>query len=383
MASPTQIRVMISSRCNDPVIPGGHAGTFTDLRRTLKGKLEGEKLFGSQLFDVWINEDAPPAEGSSDAWEACLEQVRRADIVIVLYNGNSGWAKEGGEVGICHEELATALSTAPAKVRIIGLPVPAMKGPGNERNKRFQKYVELQARFWRTAKDGDEAIKLAEASLREAVADMVQLGGREAKKGKFTAGEALDWSRLNFSKRRDMIKSTLRDALSSRQGSEIKQSHVFVRVEEKPVLMVCDGIPAAMSVAAAREMVGQPFLRDHELADVLVGDRVGPVHVIGCHRSVSEAQAMRQLGFPDATIVSPPFGVYVADPVQKIQLLFLTNCRDDTGTRHAVQRAFEWLLQSGEGPMLTTRAEGRTRIVKAIAMESSRDAAGKKAARPR
>jgi len=370
MASPTQIRVMISSRCNDPVILGGNTRTFTDLRRKLKEELEGEKVFGSQLFDVWINEDAPPGEGSIDAWEACLEQVRRADILIVLYNGNSGWAKEGGEVGICHEELATALSTAPAKVRMISLPVQPAKGPGSDRNKRFQKYVESQARFWRTAEDGDDAIKIAKASLREAVAEMVQLGGREAKKGKYTVGEALDWSRLDFSRRRDIIKSTLRDALASRQGSEIKESHLFVRVDEKPVLMVCDGIPAAMSVAAAREMVGQPFLRDHELAGVLVGDRVGPVHVIGCHRSVSEAQAMKQLGFPDATIVSPPFGVYVADPIQKIQLLFLANCRDDTGTRYAVQRAFEWLFQSGEGPMLTKRAEGRARIVKAISMES-------------
>jgi hypothetical protein len=369
MATPTQIRVMISSRCNDPVVLGGNPRTFTDLRRQLKEELEGQKVFGSQLFDVWINEDAPAEEGSVDAWETCLEQVRRADIVIVLYNGNSGWAKEGGEVGICHEELATALSSAPAKVRMIGLPVQPTKGLGNQRHERFQKYVESQARFWRTAENGDEAVKLVKASLREAVAEMVQLGGREAKKGKYTVGEAMDWSRLDFSRRREIIKSTLRDALTDRQGSEIRESNLFVRVDQKPVLMVCDAIPAAMGVAAAREMVGQPFLRDHELADALIGDRVGPVHVIGCHRSVSEAQAMRQLGFPDATIVSPPFGVYVADPIQKIQLLFLSNCRDETAARHAVQRAFEWLLQSGEGPLLTKRAQGRARIVKAIAME--------------
>ncbi len=121
-------------------------------------------------------------------------------------------------------------------------------------------------------------------------------------------------------------------------------------------------------------VVGQPFLRDHELVGLLDKDAVGPVHLIGCHRSVTEAQAMKQLGFPDATIVSPPFGVYVADPIQRIQILFLANCRDDTTTRHALQRAFEWLLQTGEDQRLAARAAIRTRIVKTIALEDAQAA---------
>src|SRR5438067_2322605 len=125
--------------------------------------------------------------------------------------------------------------------------------------------------------------------------------------------------------------------------------------------MKSHAIPAAISVASAREMVGQPFLRNHELVDLLPKDGIGPVHLIACHRSVTEGQAMKQLGFPDATIVSPPFGVYVADPIQRIQLLFLANCRDDRSTRHAVQRAFEWLAQTGEGERLAARAEARAR----------------------
>jgi len=124
-----------------------------------------------------------------------------------------------------------------------------------------------------------------------------------------------------------------------------------------------------MTVASAREMVGQPFLRDYESADLLKGERGGPIHLIACHRSVTEAQAAKQLGFPDATIVSPAFGVYVADNIQKIQMVFIANCRDETSTRHGVQRFFEWLEQSGEAKLLSDRAASRARIVQAIAAE--------------
>ena len=76
------------------------------------------------------------------------------------------------------------------------------------------------------------------------------------------------------------------------------------------------------------------------------------------------------LGFPDATIVSPPFGVYVADKIQKIQLVFLANCRDDTAVRHGVQRFFDWLEQSNEGLLLQKRAAARARIIRIIADEA-------------
>ena len=92
----------------------------------------------------------------------------------------------------------------------------------------------------------------------------------------------------------------------------------------------------------------------------------GPVHLVACLKTVSESQAMRQLGFPDATIVAAPFGVYVADKVQKIQMVFLANCRDATTTRHALTRLVEWLDSTGEEANLVSRARGRRRIVAAV-----------------
>src|SRR3954468_1576246 len=97
------IRVMISSRCSDRIdSASGTLNTLTLVRRAIKQKLERSKLLDKLIFEVWINEDSPPEEGSSNAWDICLEQVREADIVIVLYNGNAGWTKEPEGVGICH-----------------------------------------------------------------------------------------------------------------------------------------------------------------------------------------------------------------------------------------------------------------------------------------
>ena len=370
MAEPRRIRVMISSRNDDPIRYRSKTRTLSSVREDLKAAIEGALLFEGQLFEVWINEDAPPAAGSEDAWEHCIGQVKRADLVLVLYNGNAGWAREGGEIGICHAELQTGLDAAPAKVRIIELE-PSVDGDSRERDARFRKYVKVQSRFWSSAGTGEEVIDQCKTALREAVPDMVTLGLREARKGKFYTGAALDWSRLDYHARKHVLEGTVTDALIERGGT-LAEHGVVLGVAASAVLFVCHGIPAAVSVAAAREMVGQPHLRDHESLPDL-GSATGPVHVVACHRGITEGQAASILGFPDATIISTPFGVYVADGIQRIQLVFIKDCRDDTSTRVGVQRFFEWLEQSGEDHMLSSRAASRTRIVGAIGKEQQSD----------
>jgi hypothetical protein len=97
MIKPTNIRIMISSRSKQPFPYEGQRGsTLADIRRTLTDQLQAELLLGEALFDVWINEPATAAAASADLWEECLAQVRRADIVLVLYNGDAGWADERG-----------------------------------------------------------------------------------------------------------------------------------------------------------------------------------------------------------------------------------------------------------------------------------------------
>jgi len=69
------------------------------------------------------------------------------------------------------------------------------------------------------------------------------------------------------------------------------------------------------------------------------------------------------LGFPDATVIAAPFGIYVLDPVQAIQIVLLANCTDGNATRHNVQRFMEWLPQSEQGELLAKFAKKRKDLV--------------------
>lgn len=144
----------------------------------------------------------------------------------------------------------------------------------------------------------------------------------------------------------------------------------YVAIHERNVLIVLNAIPAALSISAAKEMIGRPFLRDHEfVVEMEEQSAVGPIHLIACHKQVTEAQALNLLGFPDTTIVSAPFGVYVADNTQKIQFCLISNCRDEYSTRVNVSKFFDWLDQTKEDSNLTSRAASRKKIAEVILKE--------------
>lgn len=359
---------MISSRCTDDVQFKGKRVSLSEVRKALKVDLENEQLLGSQLFDLWINEDAPPAPGTDDSWEACMRQVREADVVLVLYNGVSGWAARNGEIGICHGELQTAVAEAPGKVRLIELPIAKSTPQSRDRDTKFQQYVSAQALFrGAKANTGEEAIAIAKQALRDSVPDLVRLGVREAGRGRGSSGAALDWSRLDYEGRRQATVAVIIESLHASGARIIDKKTVVFELKDSPILWVCDSVPAGMSVPNARELVGQPFLKDHQKASLLQREVAGPVHIIACQKNVTESQAMNLLGFPDATIVNAPFGVYVVDNVQKIQIALIKECRDPTSTNLGLQRFTTWLAQTGEDLLLAQRAKGRARIVKAIA----------------
>lgn len=372
MAKASKLRVMISSRCNDKY-PPGETTTLTDIRRELKTEMEGMEIAGKKAFEVWTNEDAPPAGGKWDSWDVCIEAVKDCDILLVISNGNAGWAKSSGDIGICHAEMMTGLSIAPAKVRLIALDnIAITKDAAGTRNQRFQDELSKQSLFrGGSVKSEADLIARVKDALHDAVIALAQAGVRDAAKGKFHSGAALDWSRLDFGSRQTQMVRVLREALLARTGSSEDAGKLLVKIDARDILVVTHAIPAALSVGPARELVGQPFLRDHQLASNLTGKRGGPLHIIACHKTATESQAAKLLGFPDATLVAAPFGVFVADPIQKVQFAFLTNCRDEANTRHGLQRFMEWLSQTGEENLLADRAQARARIVKAIAKETN------------
>jgi hypothetical protein len=372
MAKSSKLRVMLSSRCLDPFPAGQTATNLSDIRKALKGDIEAMEIAGRKAFEVWINEDAPPHGGTWDSWEVCIEAVKDCDILIVISNGNAGWAKAPGEIGICHAEMMTGLSIAPAKVRLIALEnIPITKDDAGKRNQRFQEELSKQSLFrGGTIKTIDELKRRVKEALFDAIVSLAQAGVRDAAKGKFHSGSALDWSRLHFVKRQVEMIRVLRETLLSRKGSFEDSGKLFVLIGGNAILVEPLAIPDSLSVGPARELVGQPFLRDYLLAPLLNGKRGGPLHVIGCHKGATESQARRLLGFPDATFVAPPFGIYVADSIQMVQFAFITDCRDETNTRHGLQRFLEWLSQTGEEARLSDRALARARIVRAIAKEA-------------
>jgi hypothetical protein len=371
MAKSSKLRVMISSRCND-AFPAGASTNLSDIRRELKTEIEGMEIAGRKAFEAWISEEADPQGGTWDCWDVCIEAVKDCDILIVVSNGNAGWSEGSGTVGICHAEMMTGYSIAPAKVRLIALDnIPITKDDAGKRNKRFQDEVAKQS-FFRggTVTTVDDLKKRVKDALHAAVITLTQAGVRDAARGKFYSGAALDWSRLDFSARQKEMVHVLRDALRVRKGSVEDSGKVFVQMDGYEVLAEPHAIPAALTVSPARDLVGQPFLRDHMLSGNLKGKRGGPLHIIACHKGATENQAAKLLGFPDATFVTAPFGIWVADPVQKVQFAFIVNCRDEANTRHGLQRFMEWLSQTGEEVLLAERALARARIVAAIAKEA-------------
>jgi hypothetical protein len=164
---------------------------LSHVREDLAALINAESLFDEPLFEPWINE--PAAATADDIWDECVARVQRADILIAIYSGDAGWAKEGGEIGICHAELERGLNSAREKVRILQIEplAPLRKGADGKRDQLFRDFLQRQQPFTGTpCKNGEELIALCRRTPRDAVAQMVRLGVREASRGKFYMGEA-------------------------------------------------------------------------------------------------------------------------------------------------------------------------------------------------
>lgn len=345
------------------------------VRKAIKSAIESIKPMGEPLFDVWIHEDESQTAADENTWDACMSRAKQADIVLVLYNGNSGWSGSTGlvhdNVGICHAEFSEAFNKAPGKVRSIQF--PAIKTKKGSPDEVFQNYFAKQNVPGTQVYTGDKAVEAAQKLAVAAVLSLARAGVGVNAKGSYFAGEALQWTRLDFHKRREVTRLAVAEFLRARAGgkptAELSPLVVFP-VAGKKVAFLCDCIPATLGTAGARELVGQPFLRDHLTVKDLPKGVDGPVHIIACQKTVTESQALRQLGFADAVVVTAPFGVYVADDVQKIQMVFIAQCRDETTTRQRAQRFIQWLEEQGEDELLAARAASRRKISDLIAEES-------------
>lgn len=382
MPKSEKIRVMISSRCKATIPYKGKPVLLSELRKRLKKDIEALVLWPGQntLCDCWINEDSAGSELNETWWERCLRESRQADVVIVLYNGESGGSIKKEPMGICHAELEAVLTTQSKKVR--GIPLPLADLPKDKLQRKcdeaFRAYVTNLDIFGPQANTGEELIERVHQEVRDAVITLVQNAAITPDFGKSNIGPALAWHRLSYASREREIRAELERILADVDGAEPGNLEpaedewmtVWVNINGKKILAALHAVPAALSQSAAREKVGQPFLLDHTLhTDLAAGDG-GPIHIVACYKGATESQALKMLGFPDAIVVPGRFGLHVADSVQKIQLVLLKNCETPTATRSALTAWLEWLQRSDEDRHVAERAEARKRIIAAIALEN-------------
>lgn len=362
-----KIRIMISSRIKTQVFDGESPISLSAVRTKLKETLEAEEINSNRIYEVWISEEPVDASALESSWDESMAQVEKSDIFLCIYTGEGGWSKADGDIGICHAELETAINKEPSKVYIINA-TDALAQPidkSEPKNARMSDYVLKVNRFYSPATSSNEIQNAANQIVAEATVNLAKMGRREARKGKYNFGEALDWTRMSFHERKAAIEDEIASQFAE-SGHAAKDASVEYRFGRKKYLFVIHGIPSGMSVSSAREMVGQPFLEDHDFISAASSGLHGPVHIIGVHKGVSEQNAITTLGHPDAVVVKGSYGVYIADRIQNVQLVFLAQCRDSASTRNNVQKFIAWLQESDEDSSFYIRAERRTEILKVV-----------------
>jgi hypothetical protein len=213
-------------------------------------------------------------------------------------------------------------------------------------------------------------VKEVKLAVAKAVVDLVALGKREIRKGKYHLGSPLDWSRLSYQERKNTIEEAARKYLRQSKAAEEMADGLVWTWGSAKLLFLVHGVPAGFGIAEARELVGRPFLHDHRKAVARSrSNLVGPLHIIACHKSCTESQIISFMGHPDLFIVQAPFGFFVADQLSFAQIFFLANCRDQTTTHTGLRSLFDWIDQSGEMKRIVKRAKSRAAIMRTTAEE--------------
>lgn len=368
-----KINIMLSSRCYTLLKKSdGTTEDLTKLRKRIKKEIEEAQILGKNLFEVFINEDHDTATLSNNSWDECLKAVEECNILISIYTGEGGWGKAKSDIGICHAELSNAIENEPGKAYLINAKeaVHTKKDESKlkEQNDLMDKYVSNLNRFHSNATTAEEIEDKIKSIVIEASIKLTHLGQREVRRGKYNTGEALNWSRLNYiSRSKEMIK-IIRENFIKDGNTLLNDTDIIFNEHEtnKNILFRIHAIPDAMSVSTAREIVGRPFLQDHLIIKNQPQQILGPFHIILIHKNITDTQVANFLGHPDATIVSSPFGIYLADNIQKIQCIFLKDCRDKTSTTHNYQRFRDWIYETNETSEIINRAEGRRQILNSI-----------------
>src|SRR5262249_4065569 len=148
------------------------------------------------------------------------------------------------------------------------------------------------------ASTGEEVIDRVRQELEQALVDMLQRSAATPDFGQSNTGPALLWHRLSYQDRtdamRDEVAATLLDWRDSK-ADKTRRDLITVTLASTQLLLHLHAVPAALSQAAARERVGQPFLFDHGLQPKLKTCDGGPIHIVAVYKGATESQALKML----------------------------------------------------------------------------------------
>lgn len=357
-----KIKIFLSSKVT-PVFEDIDVPDYSleKLRKFIKSEFEGIKFLDEKIFSIVTNEEGFESSFTTDAFDTCIENIKKCDLIIILYNGDAGWAPDGDKSanGICHEEYITAIQELPSVTRGINISsyFKSVKYSKEQkaRNKKFDDDINSYYRFleYSTAKTKDEI----ELYIKDLISGYIRTALESAFKAqkevdavKTVFGKTLDWTKLTYNQRSEEIKLHSQNSLASIFTKTICKFHA---------------IPDNMSISDARNEMGRPFLYEHELL-AKTSLKSGVIHFVSVYGTCTETQIKNLIGFPDITIIKGSFGFYCWVQSTQIQLFFITKCINPSlfGTRKS--QIENWLNSTKEKDNIKKRAKARFSILEAI-----------------
>ncbi len=357
-----KIKVFLSSRVRSQFEGLDEEFNLSDLRQFIREQLEAETLLDENVFDVITNETSFKGDFSKDSFDNCLDTMRASNVIIIFYNKEAGWsANDLATNGICHEEFLLAMNDFSGMTWAMDISsyftLPE-EGIQKEKNDAFIRDFERNSPHMEEI----SGLKTAD-SLKNTILEQIKGYLLTAVQKSFDTrkqevmvsnvfGSTLDWSKLTYHERRTEMQSVLDPTFTTIPAFE-------------NVLKAFHAIPDNMSVADARNMIGRPFIEEHELIKNKKEQR-GIIHFVAVYGNATEIQVKNHVGYPDLVVIKGSFGFYLWEKNSHIQMFFLIKCINPQIVKRCLSQVTNWLRISKEQQKIVVRASARYSILNAI-----------------
>jgi hypothetical protein len=335
---------------------------LSDLRQFIREKLEEETLLNEKVFDVITNETSFRGDFSKGSFDNCLDTMRACNVIIIFYNKEAGWsAKDLATNGICHEEFLLAMNDFSGMTWAMDISsyfTLPKKGKQKKKNDAFVHDFERNSPHHEAISDPKTVESLKNTILEQIqgyLLTAVQKSFETRKQEVLVSnvyGSTLDWSKLTYHERQAAMQTVLGPAFATIPAFE-------------GVLKAYHAVPDNMSVADARNMIGRPFIEEHELIKEKE-EKSGVIHFVAVYGNATEIQVKNLVGYPDLVVIKGSFGFYLWEKNRHIQMFFIVKCINPAIIKRCLSQVTNWLRVSKEQEKIVVRAKARHSILTAI-----------------